>query len=164
MFYVPLALVTWVAAYWLLDRQRLQALLVYGLLGAALATVQDRLVMLYRLWEYADVGLVNTHAEIALLISLSAAPVFAMRFAQGLQAGAPFPWRRTLRYTWVAMLPEIVGLYSGNILYDHWWNAGWSVIAYLPIWSSIWALSRWMTAPQQAPLSLPAENTSAPGT
>lgn len=164
MFYLPLAVLTWIACRWFVDRRRLPEHLVYGLTGATLATVQDRLVLMYRLWEYRDVGPLDSHAEIALLISLSAAPIFALRFAQGLEPGAPLPWRRVLKFTAVSMLPEIVALYSGNIRYDHWWNAGWSVAAYIPIWTAIWALHRWMTAPLRAPVPLPAETTTAPGT
>jgi hypothetical protein len=147
LFYLPLALLTWVLSARLIDRRRLPALLVYGLFGSVLATLQDRLVLTYQLWEYHDTGTLGAHTEIALLISLSAAPVFAMRFAQKLQPGAPPPWLRMLRYTLVAMLPEIVGLYTDNIRYYRWWNLGWSVLAYVPIWTSIWLLHRWLSPP-----------------
>jgi alkylated DNA nucleotide flippase Atl1 len=143
MFYLPLAAITWGWFALTADRRRLPGLVRYGLFGGVLATIQDRLVMLYRLWEYQDVGRIDTHAEIALLISLSAAPVAAMRFAQGLHPGAPMPWWRVARYTAVAMLPEIVGLYAGKIRYDHGWTVWWSLIAYLPIWLSLWGLHRW---------------------
>jgi hypothetical protein len=123
-----------------IDRGRLRQLLIYGLFAAVLATVQDRLVLVHKLWEYRDIGLVSNHAEIALLISLSAAPAFGMRFAQGLMPGARVPWRRIARYTGVAMLPELVGYFTGNIQYHNGWNLFWSVVAYIPIWLSFWAL------------------------
>ncbi|MFZ5817352.1 MAG: CBO0543 family protein [Bacillota bacterium] len=150
MFYLPLAVLTWLVARWIVDRARLSALLVYGLFGAVLATLQDRLVILYQLWEYRDTGLADSHHEIALLISLSAAPVFAMRFAQGLRAAAPFPILRAVRYTAFSMLPEVVGLQTGHIAYHNGWNLIWSVVAYGPIWLSIWALHRWLSEPAAA--------------
>ncbi|MFZ5825107.1 MAG: CBO0543 family protein [Bacillota bacterium] len=145
MFYAPLAALTWILSGWIVDRKRLRELLTYGLFGAVLATAHDRLVILYQLWEYRDTGLADSHAEIALLISLSAAPVFAMRFAQGLSAGRSFPVLRAVKFTAIAMIPEVIGLQTGHIVYDHWWNASWSVIAYGPIWLSIWALHRWLS-------------------
>ncbi|HWI53378.1 MAG TPA: CBO0543 family protein [Symbiobacteriaceae bacterium] len=147
MFYLPMALATWLCVDCVIDRRQLPHLLVYGLFGAVLATVQDRLVLIYHLWEYADIGPVDSHAEIALLISLSAAPLFAMRFAQGLSPGDGFPWRRIAKFTLVAMLPEVVGLITGHIRYHNWWNVGWSVLAYLPIWAGIWGLYIWLTGP-----------------
>lgn len=167
MFYLPLAIVTWLTMGWLIGSGQIRNLLIYGLFGSVLATVQDRLVIIYRLWEYGDRGLVGTHHAIALLISLSAAPVFSMRFARGLGMAAPFPWRRAVKYTAVAMLPEAVGLYTGNVHYHNWWNIGWSVVAYLPIWGSIWALHRWLNAPAQIPAvspPMPMESKTAPGT
>ena len=145
MFYLPLAVLTWIVAPWVIERARLPGLLLYGLHGAVLATVQDRFVMFYHLWEYADVGPLDSHAEIALLISLSAAPLFAMRFVQGLSGSEGPPWRRMFKFTLVSMLPEVVGLLSDHIRYHNWWNVGWSVLAYAPIWLSLWALHRWMT-------------------
>lgn len=147
MFYLPLAILTWFLAGWIVDRRRFPKLLIYGLFGAVLATIHDRLVLLYQLWEYRDFGPVDSHAEIALLISLSAAPVFAMRFARGLQPGAPFPGLRCLKFTAISMLPELIGLQTGHIVYGYWWSITWSVIAYGPIWFSIWALHRWLTSP-----------------
>lgn len=165
MFYLPLAILTWCSIRWMVRTERLPALLVYGLFGSGLATVQDRLVILYQLWEYRDIGLFSTHAEIALLISLSAAPIFGMRFVQGLRLGAPIPWRRITKFTAVSMLPEVAGLFSGNILYHNWWNIGWSVCAYIPIWLSFWGLHRWLNQPEPTPVqpSLPQAKTTAPG-
>jgi hypothetical protein len=131
-----------------IDRVRLRQLLIYGLFAAVLATVQDRLVLVHKLWEYRDVGPVSSHAEIALLISLSAAPAFGMRFAQGLLPGARVPWRRIARYTGVAMLPELAGCFTGHIHYYNGWNLFWSVLAYIPIWLSFWGLHRRLTRPQ----------------
>lgn len=147
MFYLPLSILTWFLAGSIIDRSRIGELLVYGLFGAVLATAHDRLVISYQLWEYRDAGLVDSHPEIALLISLSAAPVFAMRFAQGLVPGRRFPWPRAVKFTAVSMIPEVAGLQTGHILYDHGWNLAWSVIAYGPIWLSIWGLHRWLTLP-----------------
>lgn len=147
MFYLPLALLTWLLARWILDLRLLPALLLYGLFGAMLSTLHDRLVIMYQLWEYRDVGPVSSHPEISLLISLSAAPVVAMRFAQGLVPGSPFPLLRALRFTALSMAPEVIGLQTGHIVYDHWWSLTWSVVAYGPIWLSIWAFHRWMHAP-----------------
>ena len=144
MFYVPLAALTWILSWRIVDRKRLPELLTYGLFGAVLASAHDRLVIFYRLWEYRDTGLADSHAEIALVISLSAAPVFAMRFAQGLTAGRSFPVLRAIKFTAFAMIPEVIGLQTGHIVYDHWWSVTWSVIAYGPIWLSIWALHRWL--------------------
>lgn len=154
MFYLPLAVLTWLSVGWMIRPDRRRQLLVYGLFGAVLATVQDRLVMIYQLWEYRDVGLVGSHAEIALLISLSAAPIFAMRYAQGLQPGCAMPWSRVARYTAVAMLPEVVGIRTGHVVYHNWWNIGWSVAAYVPIWGSIWLLHRWLHRSADAPIGL----------
>lgn len=152
MFYLPLAVITWLSVRWIIRREQWRGLLIYGLFGAVLATVQDRLVLLYRLWEYRDTGPVHSHAEVALLISLSAAPIFAMRFAQRLRPAMSVPWRRVFKFTAISMAPEIVGLYTGHIVYHQWWNVGWSVLAYMPIWTSIWALHRWL----HSPVSLPA--------
>lgn len=162
MFYLPLAVITWLSAGWMIDLRRVGHLLVYGLLGATLATLQDRLVVFHQLWEYRDVGPVSGHTETALLISLSAAPLFAMRFAQGLVPGGPLPWRRVIRYTAVAMLPEVAGRLAGTIVYYNGWNLGWSVLAYLPIWSAIWALHRWLTPPGGATAGA-IPNPTAPG-
>jgi len=150
LFYLPLAILTWATVAWIVDRRRASELLVYGLLGSVLATVQDRLVLLYHLWEYVDTGLVNTHVEISLVISLSAAPVFAARFAQGLAPGSPVPWKRICKFTAFSMLPEIAGIFSGNILYHNGWNVGFSVLAYIPIWTAVWGLHHWMTLSRPA--------------
>lgn len=148
MFYLPLAGVTWLMCLRVIDRARLRQLLLYGLFAAVLATVQDRLVLVHKLWEYRDSGLVSSHTAIALLISLSAAPAFGMRFAQGLVPGAGAPWRRIARYTGVAMLPEAVGYFTGHIHYHNGWNLFWSVLAYIPIWLSFWGLHRRLTHTQ----------------
>lgn len=154
MFYLPLALATWFSFDHVIDRRQLPQLLVYGLFGAVLATIQDRLVLIYHLWEYADIGPVDTHAEIALLISVSAAPLFAMRFAQGIKPGAGCPWCRIAKFTLVSMLPEFLGLITGHIRYHNWWNVGWSILAYVPIWCGIWGLYIWLTSPATAQVQL----------
>lgn len=146
MFYLPLALVTWLSASWMVDRQRLWELLPYGLFGGVLATIQDRLVLVYRLWEYRDIGPVADHHEIALLISLSAAPLFGMRFVQGLRPGEGAPWRRIFRYSLIAMVPEVIAYLTGNIAYHNGWNLLWSGAAYPPIWLAFWAFHRWFAA------------------
>lgn len=165
MFYLPLAVLTWLSFRWMIEPQRLPSLLVYGLFGSALATVQDRLVILYQLWEYRDIGPISSHAEIALLISLSAAPIFGMRFVQGLKVGAPIPWRRIIKFTAISMLPEVASLFTGNILYHNWWNIGWSVCAYAPIWLAFWGLHRRLSTPEPAPVKPPLipGRTTAPG-
>lgn len=145
MFYVPLAVLTWILSLWIIDWKRLPELLTYGLFGAVLATAHDRLVLFYQLWQYQDSGLADSHAEIALLISLSAAPIFAMRFAQGLTPGRSFPLLRGIKFTTISMIPEVIGLQTGHIVYDYWWNVTWSVIAYFPIWYSIWRFHRWLS-------------------
>lgn len=150
MFYVPLALLTLAVVPLVLDRQRLSKLSVYGLLASVLATVHDRGVLVYRLWEYRDIGPVDGHAEIALIISLTAAPVFAIRFVQGLTPTNPVPWRRMAKFTAFCMLPELVGLYSGHMVYHQWWTAAHSVVAYFPIWLSLWAFHRWLNRPSVA--------------
>ncbi|HYF91337.1 MAG TPA: hypothetical protein VD969_03720 [Symbiobacteriaceae bacterium] len=155
MFYLPLALAIWLCLDHIIDRRQLPGLLPYGLFGAALATLQDRLVLVYNLWEYADIGPADTHAEIALLISLSAAPLFAMRFAQGLQTGSELPWRRIAKFTTVSMLPELAGLVTGHIRYHQWWNVGWSVLAYVPIWVAIWWMNRWLDHPVREATRVP---------
>jgi hypothetical protein len=166
VFYLPLAIACWLCFDRVVDRTRLPDLLVYGLFGAVLATVQDRLVLLYHLWEYVDFGPVDTHAKIALLISLSAAPIFAMRFAQGLSPDPAVPWLRIAKFTLVAMLPEVLGLVTGHIRYHLWWNVGWSVLAYTPIWLGIWGLYRWLTASDRSavrpdPVATPSVSESA---
>lgn len=143
MFYLPLAIITLAVAPVVLDIRRLADLAVYGLLASVLATIHDRWVLLYHLWEYRDTGLVDNHTEIAMLISLSAAPVFAMRFVQGMTPAGGVPWRRMVKFTAISMLPELVGLYSGHIVYHQWWTASYSVLAYFPIWLTLWAFSRW---------------------
>lgn len=153
MFYLPLAMATWLLTRRIVDRNRLPELLIYGLFGAVLATAHDRMVLFYHLWEYRDMGPVGSHEKIALLISLSAAPAFAARFAQGLRAGSSFPVQRGIKFTAIAMLPELVGLQTGHIVYDQWWSVTWSVVAYLPIWLSIWALHRWISAPLAPPVN-----------
>jgi hypothetical protein len=162
VFYLPLAVLTWCSAAWMLDRRRLPRLLVFAVVGGLLATVQDHMMLVYPLWEYRDTGPMNTHLEISFLISLSAAPVYAMRFAQGLQPGAAPPWRRICRYTAISMLPEWVATHSGHIAYHNWWNVAWSVLAYLPIWLVIWAVHRWMTAAQVRTARV--KRQTAPGT
>lgn len=162
VFYVPLAVITWLSAGWLVDRRRLPQLFVYGLFGAVLATLQDRLMAFHQFWEYRDLGPIAGHAEVALLISLSAAPLFAMRFVQALPPGAPVPWLRVARFTGVAMLPEMVGLLSGHVRYHNGWNLLWSVLAYVPIWTALWGLHRWLTPPVQA--ARRPQRQTAPGT
>lgn len=147
MFYLPLAVVTWLVAVHWLNWRRLADLLPYGLFGSVLATLHDRVVLVYHLWEYKDVGPIDTHAEIALLISLSAAPVFAMRFAQGLKRDGRLPYGRCLKFTAVSMVPEVLALGTGNILYHAWWTVWCSVLAYAPIWLSLWGLYRWLEKP-----------------
>lgn len=144
LFYLTLAVLTWLAAPLWLERRRLPGLLVYGLFAAVLAAVQDTLVVWYPLWEYLDTGPVREHLQISLLISLSAAPAFGIRFAQGLVPAAPVPWGRVCKYTVVAMTPELAGLALGRIVYHGWWNVAWSTVAYVPIWISFWALHRWL--------------------
>jgi hypothetical protein len=146
----------------MLNLSQLPGLLLYGLAGAALASIQDRLMLIYPLWEYRDTGLIDSHLEISFLISMSAAPIFAMRFAQGLKPGGRLPWGRVTRYTVVSMLPELVAVRSGHIHYHNWWNIGWSCLAYLPIWTVIWLIHRWVTLsrPPSAPIE---QEQTAPG-
>lgn len=159
MFYLPLAVICWLSMPWMIDLRELPRLLPYGLLGSVLATVHDRMVISYKLWEYRDNGWIDHHTEIALLISFSAAPIFGMRFAERLEHGAPFPWGRTLRYTLIAMIPEVVALLTGRIVYHGWWNVTWSIIAYYPIWAAFWGLHRWLHTPATAS----REDKNAPG-
>lgn len=97
-----------------------------------------------RLWIYQDTGLLDTHTEVSILIGLSAAPLFGMYFAQGLKIGAGIPRLRIAAITTVAMVPETIGLYTGNILYGNWWNYGCSVLAHILLWLSFYGLHRWL--------------------
>jgi hypothetical protein len=118
--------------------------LTYGLVGALIANVENEIGHRLNLWEYRDVGLLPDHHAVALVISLSAAPIFAMYFAQSLRSGEPLPWVRIARITAVAMLPEVVGLVTGNMVYHRWWSIAASVLAYLPTWVGIWRLHRYL--------------------
>ncbi len=148
MYYLTLAALTWLAAIWVIDWKRWRELLIYGLWGALVAQVENELGESLGLWEYRDVGPIRSHDAISLLIALSAAPLFAMAFAQALKPGRPFPWLRSAFTTALAMLPEIVALYTRNIVHRGWWSTPVSVIAYLPTWFTIWLLHRWMTRPK----------------
>ncbi len=132
------------------DRHRLSGLLVYGAFASLLATVQDSFVLWYPLWEYRDTGPLNTHPEIAMLISLTAAPVLAMRFAHGLTRAGGVPWARIAKFTSFAMLPEVAGLFLQRIVYHQWWNVGFSILAYFPIWLSLWGLHVWLHRPARS--------------
>lgn len=145
IFYLPQAAAIWIAAIWLIEWKRLRQLLVYGLYASFLCAVQDQLGLMHHLWEYRDSGPVNAHTEISILIGLSAAPLFGIYFVQGLKPGAPAPWLRIAAITGVAMIPETVGLYTGNIIYGNWWSYGWSVFAHVILWLSFWGLHRWLT-------------------
>jgi hypothetical protein len=145
LFYLPQALATWLVAVLVIDWKRFRELLVYGLYGGFLCGVQDQLGLMNRLWEYKDTGPLNFHSEISILIGLSAAPLFSIYFIQGLKVGAGVPWMRIAAITTVAMVPETIGLYTGNIVYGNWWNYGCSVLAHVLLWLSFWGLHRWLT-------------------
>ena len=143
IFYLPQAAAAWLVAIWLIEWTRLRELLVYGLFASFLCAIQDQLGLMYHLWEYRDIGPINTHTEISILIGLSAAPLFGMYFVQGLKVGAPVPWFRMVVITGVALVPETIGLYTGHIVHGGWWNYGASVLAYVLIWLGFWGLHRW---------------------
>lgn len=145
MYYLPLAAVTWFAAIWVIDWKRIRELLVYGLWGAMIAELENEIGGSLGLWQYRDVGPFRSHHAISLVIALSAAPLFAMAFAQDLKPGRPFPWLRGAFITAVAMMPEILALFTGNMTHRGWWSIPLSVFAYVPTWFSIWWIHRWLT-------------------
>lgn len=138
----------WVAAVWLIEWNRLRSLITYAFLASFLCGLQDQLGLMHHLWEYRDSGPINTHTEISILIGLSAAPLFAMYFTQGLKAGSGFPAWRILSITAVAMVPETIALATGHIIYAGWWNYGCSVLAHALLWSGFAAFHTWLNANQ----------------
>ena len=146
MFYLPLSILAWIAAIWLIQWTRIRALLIYGLMGSFLALFQDHVGEMFQLWLYNDTGPVNTHDQISLLISVSAAPLLAMYFAQGLSKAERTPWRRIMLATIVAMVPELAALYLGRISYASGWNLWVSVGAHGGLWYGFWRLYQWMSA------------------
>lgn len=94
-------------------------------------------------------GPIDTHTEISILIGVSAAPLFGVYFVQGLKVGAGVPIGRIAAITIVAMIPETIALFTGNILYGNWWNYGWSVGAHLVLWVSFYGFHRWLSEPKE---------------
>jgi hypothetical protein len=144
VFYLTQAMAIWVVSIWTIQWQRLRKLFVFGVLGGYTALLQDRLGAMSGLWEYKDSRLLGNHGAISVVISLSAAPLFAIYFAQGLKAGEPLPWRRILLITATAMVPEIFAYYTGHLAYGKWWGFGPSVAAYFVLWTIFWAIHRWL--------------------
>lgn len=145
LFYLPQAAATWLVAIWFIEWRRLRELLVYAFCASFLCAVQDQLGLMHGLWEYSDTGPLNTHTEISILIGLSAAPLFGMYFVQGLKVGGGVPWLRIVAITSGAMVPETIGLYTGNIRHGSWWSYSLSVLAHAVLWLSFWGLHRWLT-------------------
>ncbi|HEY3364850.1 MAG TPA: CBO0543 family protein [Symbiobacteriaceae bacterium] len=143
MFYLLLAALVWLVSFRLIDWRRLRELLIYGFLGSLVSIVENELGLRFGLWEYRDTAPLNDHRLISLVICLSAAPLFAMAFAQALSTGARPPWLRIAVTTGVAMLPEIIGLYTGNLVYGIRWGLIVSTMAYLPTWLAVWGVHRW---------------------
>jgi hypothetical protein len=144
VFYLPQAVLAWVVSMWLVDWRRLRELLVFGLWGVLLTEFQDTLGDLFRLWEYRDTGPLGSHHHVSTVIGVSAAPLMGMYFTQFLQPGKPPPWGLMARVTAISLVPEVIALYTGNILHHKWWSMGWSAAAYVPVWLSFWALHRWL--------------------
>ncbi|MGE5674800.1 MAG: CBO0543 family protein [Mycobacterium leprae] len=145
MFYIPQAIAVWIVSIWLIDWRRLRELLIYGLWGIAVSSVEGHLGYGLGLFQYQDTGWLSGHYDVStLVINLSAVPLFAIYFAQGLRPRAPVPWLRIAAFTAVSLVPEIVALRLGHMVYGRRWNLLHSVIAYIPTWVSIWALHRWL--------------------
>lgn len=145
MYYLALAVFVWALGFRFIDWSRIRDLVVYGLYAAFVTQVQDHLGMKLGLWEYRDTGIIADHRAISMVISLSAAPLFGMYFAQGLKPGAPVPWLRIAAITAVAMIPELVGQATGHFVSRGWWNPFVSVAAYVLLWWSFWRLHRFLT-------------------
>lgn len=149
MFFLPLAVVVWVASYWVIDWRRARTLLPYAVFGMLVALAEDQLGYSRGWWAYRDSGPFASHSAISALIAVSAAPLFAMAFAQKLRPGGGPPWLRVTVYTAVSMLPELWADKTGHIAYRSGWGVWWSVFAYLPTWLGVWALHRWITSRRQ---------------
>lgn len=145
MFYFVQACLAWMVAIWLIDWKRLRELIPFGLLGSLICAANDNVSLsLGGLWTYSDTRVFNTHPRISVLIALSGAPLMGMYYIQGMRADAPYPWRRILAFSAMAMIPETVGLYLGKIEYGGWWSYPLSILAYLLMWSGFWAFRRWL--------------------
>jgi hypothetical protein len=153
MFYLLQAVFIWILAVRFIEWRRLRSLLPYGFLGSFICMFQDRIGERFQLWVYRDQGLIHTHGEISTLISVSAAPLVAMWFIQGLQPEEAWPWKRILAFTLLGMLPELVALPLEKLIYGHGWSIAASVAAYVGLWSFFWWLHRWMERRGETPLS-----------
>jgi hypothetical protein len=69
-----------------------------------------------------------------------------MYFVQGLPQSDTPPWGRIAVFVALAMLPEIVAKFTGNITYGRGWNLPISVTAHLPTWLCLWFLHRFVMA------------------
>jgi hypothetical protein len=144
MFYFIQAVIAWTASIVLIDWRRFRSLAPYGILGSYLALFQDRVGEHFHLWLYRDAGpLTLRNGHISMLISISAAPIVAILFVQGLHPQAPWPWRRVLAFTAIGMAPEVAAVRTGRILYGPGWSAGHSFVAYILLWTGFWAFYRW---------------------
>jgi hypothetical protein len=151
MFFGSQAVMAWIAAIYLIEWHRFKELLIYGILGGYVALLQDQVGKMLGLWQYHDSGVLSRHHLISIVISLSAAPLFAIYFVQGINPDkhAPIPWVRILTITAVAMTPEVIGLYTGHVVYGGGWNIFFSIGAYLLLWLGFRALYRWLQEPRR---------------
>lgn len=142
MFYLPQAVLAWLAAIWLIDWRRWRELLVYGAVGGYTGLFQDHVGELLGLWRYHDVAPFDAHDKISLLIGASAAPLFAMFFVQRLKPGARPPWGWVGIVCAVSMVPELLGAQIGKISYGNGWSLGASIVAHVLVWLWFWVLYR----------------------
>jgi hypothetical protein len=144
MFYLSLTVLVWAAAILFLDWGRLRQLLPIGLAGAFLSSSMDFTGgILLGWWQYSDTQWLRTHAAISGLIHIGAAPLVAMFFAQGVPPRSPLPVARIALYTALSMAPEVAASYIGRIHYRAPWGLSVSAVAYLIMWTGLWALQRW---------------------
>lgn len=145
MFFLPQALVGWIASVWLFDWKRFPQLFVYGLWGIVICHLEDQVGYRFGLWAYRDSGPFPTHHDIsAIVFTLSAPFLMSIYFTQGLRPRAPIPWGRIAAFTAVSMIPEVIAVRTGHMVHGRWWGWSASVLAYIPTWLSIWWLHRWI--------------------
>jgi len=148
MFFLPQAVAAWIVSIWAIEWRRLRDLLPYGLLGHAMCSTEDYLGGRIGWWEYRDTGPFPSHVDVSTIISLSAAPLLAMYFVQGLGPGERVPWARIAGVTAFSLIPEAVGLLTGHVRHGNGWNFGISVLVYFLNWLVFLALHRWLDRAQ----------------